>query len=70
VVFYRGFLRKAGCRTWCFDGELWCYAWLAWYLNSHNLSAEKYATFFKFILGCMGEGICTISRGDGGRGFP
>jgi hypothetical protein len=30
--------------------NLWCDAWLVWYLNSHIFEVEKYATFPQIIL--------------------
>ncbi len=53
--------------------SLWCYAWLAWYLNSHNLSAGRYATFYKFILGKTNspkekpDGLLRTGSGDAGE---
>ena len=49
-VFYRGICKKRGRTSGVFVVSLWCYAWLAWYLNSHIFDAKKYATVSTFIL--------------------
>ncbi len=42
--FFDGVGENVVAKRGVFAVDLWCYAWLAWYLNGHILAAEKYVT--------------------------
>jgi hypothetical protein len=58
VAFLRGVFEKSGRRAWCFCGQLWRYAWLAWTFSGHIFGLKDvtgFQTFFGFRAGTFFE---------------